>query len=122
MIFSLKYTKIQIFTSRRRFSDFQNRKKSNFGLGPKIKPGLRIFSLEIEFFSKNIIFLLDIIFLSLKIALNSDENCGFHLRKCAKFFFSKNNLSNVVVVATFIRLKPNFRRRSSDNIKKFDIL
>ena len=78
--------------------------------------------IEIEFFSKNIIFLLDIKFLSLKIARDSDENCGFHLRKCAKIFFSKNNMSNVVVVATFIRLTPNFRRRSSDNIEKFDIL
>ena len=87
MIFGLKHTKIQIFTSRRRFSDFQNRKKSNFGLGPKIKPGLRIFPLEIEFFSKNIIFFSDIKFSSLKIARDSDKNCGFHLRKCAKFFF-----------------------------------
>ena len=67
-------------------------------------------------------FLLDIKFSSLKIARDSDENCGFHLRKCAKIFFSKNNLSNVLVVATFIRLTPNFRRRSSDNIEKFDIL
>ena len=122
MIFGLKHTKIQIFTSRRRFSDFQNRKKSNFGLGPKIKPGLRIFPLEIEFFSKNIIFFSDIKFSSLKIARDSDKNCRFHLRKCAKIFFSKNNMSNVVVVATFFRLTPNFRRRSSDNIEKFDIL
>ena len=87
MIFGLKHTKIQIFTSRRRFSDFQNRKKSNFGLGPKIKPGLRIFPLEIEFFSKNIIFFSDIKFSSLKIARDSDKNCRFHLRKCAKIFF-----------------------------------
>ena len=35
-------------------------------------------------------FLLNIKFSSLKIARDSDENCGFHLRKCAKIcFFEK---------------------------------
>ena len=74
----------------------------DFGGGPETKPGLRIFTLEIEFCSQNIKFFYIAIESSLKIAFNSDENCGFQLRKWANLIFFEKNLSNVVRVAIFI--------------------
>ena len=59
----------------------------DFGGGPETKPDLRIFPLEIEFCSQNIKFFYIATESSLKIAFNSDENCGFQLRKWAYFIF-----------------------------------
>ena len=73
-----------------------------FGEGPETKPDLRIFPLKIEFCSQDIKFFYITIESSLKIAFNSDENCGFQLRKWADCIFFEKNLSNVVRVAIFI--------------------
>ena len=90
-------------------------KSRDFDGGPKTKRGLRINPLKIEFYFENTEFLLDIKFLSLKIALYSDENCGFHFRKWAKLIFFSKNVSDVITVAIFIQIRCNFLRRFDGN-------